>query len=297
MARSADIAAITFAIRPVRDFNGFAEHVRGLLDEVTGADLVVFPESFTMELLTSLPGWQSAPLSEMSRLTDLTDPFMELFTEEARRRGQYILAGTHLTAGVGGVFNTAFLFGPTGLVHRHRKTHVMSAEEEWGTIEGDEVEVIELPFAKVGITICYEIEIPELPTALAQQGAEILLCPSFTLGEAGFWRVRHCAAARAVENQTYVVQSGTSSPRLSESISGAWGRSSILSPCDSAWPSPDGILTEQPQANSEGFVRAVVDLDLLQENRSNGAATTLKDRRRRSSLYERLGASERGAVR
>ena len=65
------------------------------------------------------------------------------------------------------------------------------------------MEVIELPFAKVGFNICYEAEIPECAATLTEQRAESILCPSFTFTEFGFWRVRHCAAARAIENQRF----------------------------------------------------------------------------------------------
>ena len=257
---------------------------------------MVFPESFTLELLTTQPGWESAPLSDISRLVHFTDDYLELFLHEARLRDQYILGGSHLDDLDGDPRNAAFLFGPEGLVHRHAKTHVLPVEREWGTTEGDIVTVVELPFATVGITICYEVEIPEVASSLAYQGAEILLCPSYTLGEEGFWRVRHCAAARAIENQVYVVQSGTSADRLSETIPGTWARSSILSPCDSPWPSPNGVLAEQPD-QFEGLIRATLDLDLLQENRVSGAAPTFHDRQARRDFYGRLPAPSTGAIR
>ena len=106
--------------------------------------------------------------------------------------------------------------------------------------------VVELPFATVGITICYEVEIPEVASSLAYQGAEILLCPSYTLGEEGFWRVRHCAAARAIEDQVYVVQSGTSADRLSETIPGTWARSSISRPATPRGRHPMACLPSSP---------------------------------------------------
>ena len=67
MARTLSIAACQFEIRPVRDFDDFARHVRTLLDGARGADLVLFPELFT-----SLPGWRDAPLSELPRIDRYT---------------------------------------------------------------------------------------------------------------------------------------------------------------------------------------------------------------------------------
>ncbi len=65
--------------------------------------------------------------------------------------------------------------------------------------------VFQLPFAKVGFNICYEAEIPECAATLAEQGAELILTPSATFTEQGFWRVRHCCHARCIENQIYLV--------------------------------------------------------------------------------------------
>jgi predicted amidohydrolase len=154
------------------------------------------------------------------------------------------------------------------------------------TIEGDEVQAVELPFAKVGIAICYEAEIPEVPSAYAEQGVEIILCPSYTFTEAGFWRVRHCAAARCIENQIYVVHCCTGG-KAEDFLPGGWAKSSILSPCDAPWEAPNGVVAEAKE-NEDDVIVGTVDLDALYTNRENGAATTFKDRRRRADLYRRL---------
>ena len=57
------------------------------------------------------------------------------------------------------------------------------------------------------LLICYDIEFPLLSRALAEAGAEIILAPSNTETEWGYWRVRTGAVARALENQVYTVHS------------------------------------------------------------------------------------------
>jgi predicted amidohydrolase len=287
VSKPVSIAACNFMVRPAASFEDFAAHVRGLLDQCEGADIVLLPELFTLELLSTIRGWQTAPLAEIARLTAFADAYRELFAAEARERRQHILAGSHLVEEAGQRLNVAYLFGPDGLLHAHAKTHIFPAEGEWDTVEGDDARVVDLPFARVGIAICYEAEIPELVSSLAHQGAQIVLCPSYTFTEAGFWRVRHCASARAIENQIYVVHCCTTGDRHADVLPGGWGRSSILSPCDAPWPAPNGVVAEAPDTG-EAVVRATVDLDLLDENRANGAATTYHDRRRRAPLYARL---------
>jgi predicted amidohydrolase len=282
MTRLVSIAACNFYYREVPDFDGFAAHARGLLDQAEGADIVVFPELFTLELFTTFGEWQTLPPSEYTRIDEYTGAYRDLFESEAKKRHQYIAAGSHLIKENGQYFNSAHLFGPDGSLVTHAKTHIFPIESDWETQEGDTIDVVELPFAKVGFNICYEAEIPECSATLTEQGAEIILCPSFTMTEWGFWRVRHCAQSRCIENQIYFVHCCLGGELPAPLVSG-WARSSILSPCDAPWPF-DGIVA-QAELGREMVVRGEVDLDLLYTNRETGAAPTFRDRRRRQELY------------
>ena len=293
MPRNVSIAACQFVIRPVGSFDEFAAHARGLLDQAEGADLVLFPELFTVELFTTFPDWKNLPVSELTRIheygnTNYTEDYRQLFESEAKERGQHIVAGSHLEKKNGRYLNVAYLYGPDGLIHMHDKTHIFPAEAQWSTEEGDKVEMVELPFAKVGFNVCYETEIPECAATLVEQGAEIILCPSFTFTEYGFWRVRHCAQARAIENQVYFVHCATGADVPSDGpLPPGWTRSSILSPCDKPWGVPNGVVAESPEPNIETVVWGEVDLDKIYENRENGVAPTFRDRRRRADLYRK----------
>jgi len=282
MARTLSIAACQFSLRPVEGFADFAAHARKLLDGARGADLVLFPELFTIELFTSLPGWRESPLAEVAEIDRYTRQYRDLFAAEARERQQAILAGSHLVRAGGQILNVAHLFEPSGRVHTHAKTHIFPAESAWRSGEGDRLEVVDLGFARVGVAICYEAEIPECASGLAELGVEVVLCPSFTVTEHGFWRVRHCAQARCVENQVYMVHC-CAIGRPGAPLPDAWGRSSILAPCDAPWPA-NGVLAEA-EANREMVIRADLDLDRLHDNRETGAAPTFRDRRRRAALY------------
>ena len=284
MSREVSIAAANFHVRPVSSFDEFAGHVRGLLDEAKGADLVLFSELFTVELFTTFPDWRELPASELTRVDGYTTQYRDLFKSEAQARSQYIVGGSHLLHDGERYVNVGHLWEPDGKMHEHVKTHIFPAEAEWSTEEGNTVEVIELPFAKVGFNICYEAEIPECASTLAEQGAEIILCPSFTFTEFGFWRVRHCAQARAVENQVYFVHCCTGGTPGGPLPNG-WAQSSVLTPCDAPW-NPTGIRAEAP-TNAESVITATVDIDDLCRNREEGAAPTFRDRRRRAELYAR----------
>ena len=128
---------------------------------------------------------------------------------------------------------------------------------------------------KRGQVIIAGSQIPEVSRILAAKGADIIFCPSFTFTEAGFWRVRHCAQARAIENQVYVVHCpAVGEPR--HPLPNGYGSASILSPCDQDWPS-NGVVVEV-ETNQHMVITGIVNIEELYENRKNGAATTVKDR-------------------
>lgn len=284
MARKVSIAACQFVIKPVKDFDSFAEQSVKLLDQAKGADLVIFPELFTLALFTTFDDWRNRPVAELVMVDRYTNAYREFFADEAKRRKQHIVAGSHLERKRGGFYNVAYVYGPNGLVHMHDKTHIFPAEADWFTREGDTVEAFDLPFARVGFNVCYESEIPECAGTLAEQGAEIILCPSYTFTEYGFWRVRHSAQARCIENQVYFVHCATGGKLPRGPLPNGWTRSSILSPCDKPWPNPKGIVAEA-RSNVQMVVRGTVDIDKLHENREHGVAPTFRDRRRRAEIY------------
>ena len=114
MTRNVEIAACQFVVRPVGSFDEFADHARGMLDQCEGADLVLFPELFTVELFTTFPDWQNVPVSELTRIhkhgnTNYTEQYRALFEAEAKERGQHIVAGSHLEEKDGLYKNVAYL--------------------------------------------------------------------------------------------------------------------------------------------------------------------------------------------
>lgn len=284
MANTVSIAACNFAVRPVASFDEFADHVSTLLGAARGADLVLFPELLTVELFTVEQDWRKAPISELVRISEYTEQYKNLFAELAKEHDQAIVAGSHLQLEQERYLNVGHLFTSDGQQFSHAKTHIFPAEANWTTEEGDDLHAVQLPFAKVGFNICYELEIPECAATLAEQGVQIIVSPSYTFTEFGFNRVRQCGAARAIENQVYVVHCCTGGAPGAPLPNG-WARSSILSPCDSPW-TPTGIIAEATP-NVEMVVRGIVDLDYLADNRETGVAPTYRDRRRRADLYRK----------
>lgn len=71
-------------------------------------------------------------------------------------------------------YNTSFLIGPEGYIGKQRKTH-LSQDEYFYFKAGLNLPVFDLPFARIGIIVCFDNCFPEIPCSLAVKGAEILL--------------------------------------------------------------------------------------------------------------------------
>jgi predicted amidohydrolase len=74
------------------------------------------------------------------------------------------------------VYNTQVLFGPSGFIGKQRKIH-LSRDEKNHYTGGTEIEVFDIGKCKVGTTICYDSQFPELSRILLLKGAEVQLMP------------------------------------------------------------------------------------------------------------------------
>ena len=198
---------------------------------------------------------------------------------ESARSGIYIVGGTlpvwdtHYEQ----VFNQGYLFSPSGRVGVQRKLHMTRFEsEEWMIAAGHRLRVFDTEHGRMAITICYDVEFPELARAAARAGAELLLVPARTDDRQGYLRVRYCAQARAIENQMYVVQACTvGSIPMVPAISLNYGQAAIMTPSDFAF-ARDGIRAEGVP-NEESMVIADLDRSLLAEGRESGTVLPLRD--------------------
>ena len=80
------------------------------------------------------------------------------------------------------MYNTQVVFGPDGMGGTYRKTHVPTSEiGTWS--QGCDLPVFHHPKVKFGVEICYDSHFPELSTALAERGAELLFLPHASPGD------------------------------------------------------------------------------------------------------------------
>ncbi|MGG0658219.1 nitrilase-related carbon-nitrogen hydrolase [Rummeliibacillus pycnus] len=281
---SIKVSTCQFELQKVDTFATFKDQILRAFDDVPlSSDYVLLPELFTMSLLTTYKNYDQFTEKDNEKLGEFLEEYIQFFKKLSHKRKQVIIAGSTLEPTSQGHYNTAFIFDGEGNVMKHRKTHIFPAESAWDTIEGDELEVFNIGPVTFGVAICYEMEIPEIAHIYSQKGADIIFCPSYTFTEYGFWRVRHCAHARSIENQLYVVHCPTIG-EIPGPIHNGFGTTAIIGPADLPWTT-NGVITEA-SSNETAVVTAELSLEDLYENRKSGAATTYKDRIRRKDIYK-----------
>jgi deaminated glutathione amidase len=142
------------------------------------------------------------------------DATLAALREAARRLSLYVHIGSlAVKASLGKAANRSFLIDPQGaIVARYDKIHMFDVDlangesyrESRNYRPGELAVVTDLPWGRLGVTICYDLRFPALYRALAEAGASFLSIPAaFTqqTGEA-HWHV--LVRARAIENSCYV---------------------------------------------------------------------------------------------
>jgi len=288
MSRRVRIAASQYFLRPIASFEDFEAQAGAWIEAAKDyrCRLVLFPEYFTAQLLSL--GDPRRPLREqIEGLANLEGRFVEFFRSQAKRHGLTVVAGTIPSWGGGKsrLVNRCHVFGPSGSESFQDKLQMTRFEsEEWDVRSGHGLRLFESDFGKFAVNICYDVEFPEFAREAARQGAELLLVPSCTDDRRGFLRVRYCAAARAIENQLYVVHSGTVGSIASLPAAALnYGQAAFLTPCDYPF-ARDGILTEGV-TNEESLVVGEFDLALISECRTSGTVLPLRDSAKTANLF------------
>jgi predicted amidohydrolase len=224
-----------------------------LTDEAkrAGADMVLMPENVAMM------EWGRANILAKAMRED-AHRALAAFRAMATETGLWLHTGS-LAVLLDGerVANRSFVIDPLGnIVARYDKIHMFDVDlgngetyrESATFAPGDRAVVADLPWGKLGLSICYDLRFPQLYRRLAQAGATCLAVPSAftrTTGQA-HWHV--LLRARAIETGCFVF-----APAQCGDHAGGrqtFGHALIISP----WGT---VLAEA--GDEPGFIIAVVD--------------------------------------
>ena len=235
------------------------------------AKLVVLPENFAIMGMTEV---DKVAIAE----TAGEGPIQQFLSQQASKHGVWIVGGTVPieSSGTGKVYSASLLYNDSGdMISRYDKIHLFDvmledsneSYNESETIEsGNDVVVVDTPFGKLGMAICYDLRFPELFRAMADVGMEICVLPSAFTNLTGRAHWESLLRARAIENLCYIIAPDQ----------GGYHKNGRETYGDSMIVDPWGVVLNR-LPHGTGVVVSDVDLEKLRKTRQNFPA--LKHRR------------------
>jgi len=204
------IAAIQMASGPLVQANLMeaGKLINTAVDQ--GAKLIVLPESFA---IMGLHESDRAVVAENAGQGVIQDWASKI----AKKHAIWLVAGTIplKTDNPKKSTASALMFNDLGeQVARYDKIHLFDVtveenheihNESETTLAGDKPVVVDTPFGKVGLAICYDLRFPEMFRQMTRQGAQIFAIPSAFTKSTGKAHWEIMLRTRAVENLCYVV--------------------------------------------------------------------------------------------
>lgn len=228
-----------------------------------GAKLVVLPENFA---IMGLKETDKVAIREQDGAGQIQD----FLAQQAQRHGVWLVGGTIplQSSDERKIRAACLLFDDRGRrVARYDKIHMFDVHiEESGehyveseTIEpGERVVIVDTPFGRLGLAVCYDLRFPELFREMVDQQVDLVALPSAFTAITGKAHWETLLRARAIENLCYVIAAAQGGYHASGRET--YGHSMIVEP----W---GGVLGHLPRG--AGFVSAEVDAGRLQSLRRN----------------------------
>jgi len=197
-----------------------------------GARLVVLPEFFA---IMGMKEQDKVAVREIAG----TGPIQKFLSDTARQHKIWLVGGSiPLAASVPDkVLNSCLVFNDEGQqVARYDKIHLFNLSmgnesyDEAQTIEaGNQVVVVDTPFGRIGLAICYDLRFPELFRAMKE--VDLIVLPAAFTETTGKMHWEILVRARAIENLAYVIASAQGGYHVNgrethgnSMIVGPWGR-------------------------------------------------------------------------
>jgi len=256
------VAAIQMASGPNIQAN--LDEAAKLIDDAvaSGAQLLVLPENFAQMAMADTERVQQAEIHG--------DGLIQTFlSSQAAKHKIWLVGGTiplH-SQQAGKALASCLLFNDQGEeVACYNKIHMFdvlltdseSYNESATTEAGDKPVVVDTPFGRLGLAICYDLRFPELFRSMVNDGMNICALPSAFTANTGKAHWEALIRARAIENQCYMIASAQGGYHLNGRET--HGDSMIVD----HW----GNVLDRLVSGS-GVVLADIDLELLDTTRKN----------------------------
>ena len=174
------------------------------------AELVVLPENFAIMGMAETDKVKIAEEYGSGLLQDY-------LKEQAIRNNIWLVGGTIPLRSdePGKVFATCLLINPEGeVVSRYDKIHLFdvtieASNESYTESEtisaGKDIVVVDTPFGRLGLAVCYDLRFPELFRAMVEQKMEICALPSAFTSLTGKVHWESLLRSRAIENLSFMI--------------------------------------------------------------------------------------------
>jgi nitrilase len=227
-----------------------------------GAKLVALPENFALMGETEFDKIKQKEV-------DGTGPIQTFLADMAKKYALWIVAGTiPLEApDKNKIIAACLIYNEQGeRVARYDKIHlfdvsVPDSDEEYRESDtiacGNHDLVIDSPFGKLGIAVCYDLRFPEMFREMVSRGMEVLIIPAAFTAATGAAHWELLLRARAVENLCYVIAPNQGGFHLNGRKT--YGHSMIVDP----W----GVVLDCYKTGG-GFVSANIDIEKLHKVRT-----------------------------
>jgi len=228
-----------------------------------GAKLVALPENF------AIMGMHESDKVQV-READGKGPIQDFLSQVAKKNGVWVVGGTiPLVADDANKVRAACLvYNDQGQrVARYDKVHLFdvsvpdSGEEyrESDSVEpGKDVCVIDTPFGKLGVAVCYDLRFPEFFRSMSRASLDIIVIPSAFTAKTGAAHWEVLLRARAIENLSYVIAPNQGG--FHKNGRQTYGHSMIVDP----W----GVVLDCYKTGA-GFVCGNVDKNRLEKTRAS----------------------------
>jgi predicted amidohydrolase len=273
------VVAVCQLALAVGDLAGNRDAVAGAVAQAAerGAGLVVLPE-----LCDS--GYVFTGAAEARRLAApaAQSPALRQWRDLAARHATVIVGGFCELGGDGNLYNSAALVDASGTLAVYRKAHLWDAEKLVFTPGDAAPPVVDLPFGRVAMMVCYDLEFPEWVRLPALAGADLIAAPvnwpafAVPAGQRPMDVVRVQAAAGI--NHVFIAVADRCQPERGVQ----WVGGSVIA-------GPDGYPLAGPADDRPCLLTAECALAGARDKRISPHNDTLADRR--PGLYQQAAAA------
>ena len=228
-----------------------------------GAKLVALPENF------AIMGMHETDKVK-AREVDGSGPIQDFLAQTAKKFGIWLVGGTIplIAENPAKVRAACLIYNEQGdRVARYDKIHLFdvsvpdSGEEyrESDSVEpGESFCVVDTPFGKMGVAVCYDLRFPEFFRSMSRQNLDLIVIPSAFTAKTGAAHWEVLLRARAIENLCYVIAPNQGG--FHKNGRQTYGHSLIVDP----W----GVVLDCYKTGS-GFVTANIDKNRLEKTRAS----------------------------